>query len=221
MIYFSDEDLLKGLKNKRTDSIRYFYREFLPLVRSIVERNSGNLQDSEDVFQDGLIILYEKILTDSMLLQCSLKTYFYSVCKNIWMQRLDRKWRLLYKDEVVHEPSEEYDPMAMNINEEQLEKTRLYQQHFLDLPEDCQRILRLYIAQVPFKEIAVKMGFKNEAYAKTRKYLCKNMLRKRILKDSRYKMFFHYEEQRKNYLNGLTGTTTRIYQNRNWLSFLR
>ncbi len=193
MIYFSDEALLKGLRNKRTDCIRQLYREFFPLAQSIVERNSGNYEDAEDIFQDGLIILYEKILSDSVSLKCSLKTYFYSICKNIWKQRLDRKWRLLYQDELVQEPSEEYDPLAFSIDEINLEKVRLYHQHFIDLPEDCQRILKMYLAQIPVKEIAVKMKFKNEAYAKTRKYLCKNMLRKRILKDPRYKMFFHYE----------------------------
>ena len=184
---------MKGLRNKRTDCIRQLYREFFPLAQSIVERNSGNYEDAEDIFQDGLIILYEKILSDSVSLKCSLKTYFYSICKNIWKQRLDRKWRLLYQDELVQEPSEEYDPLAFSIDEINLEKVRLYHQHFIDLPEDCQRILKMYLAQIPVKEIAVKMKFKNEAYAKTRKYLCKNMLRKRILKDPRYKMFFHYE----------------------------
>ena len=196
MTYFSDEVLLEGLRNKQTDCIRQFYREFFPLAKSIVGRNSGNREDAEDVFQDGMIILYEKAISDSVPLKCSLKTYFYSICNNIWKQRLDRKWRLLYQDEFVQEPSEEYDPLAFSVNEENLVKTRLYHYHFINLPEDCQQIIKMFLDQIPFKEIAEKMKFKTEAYAKTRKYLCKNMLRKRILKDPRYKMFFHYEAQR-------------------------
>jgi RNA polymerase sigma factor (sigma-70 family) len=197
MIYFSDEALLKGLKNRRTDCIRHLYREFFPLTRSIVEKNSGNVEDAEDVFQDVLIILYEKIRSDSLSLHCSLKTYFFSICKNIWMQRLDRKWRLLYQDELVQEPSEDYDHMTIPVNEEDLERKRLYHHYFSSLPEDCQKVIKMFIDQVPFKEIAIKMGYKSEAYAKTRKYLCKNMLRKKILNDPAYKRFFHYEEQRK------------------------
>jgi RNA polymerase sigma factor (sigma-70 family) len=197
MIYFSDEALLKGLRNKRTDCIRQLYREYFPVARSIVERNSGNCEDAEDVFQDGLVILYEKIISDPLSLKCSLRTFFYSICKHLWMQRLDRKWRLLYQDEMVQEPSEDYDPMSFSVDEEQVEKTRLYQTHFINLPADCQKIIRMFLQQIPFKDIAVKMGFRNEAYAKTRKYLCKNMLRKRILKDPKYQMYFHYEEQGK------------------------
>ncbi|MCX6243623.1 MAG: sigma-70 family RNA polymerase sigma factor [Bacteroidetes bacterium] len=193
MIYFSDEALLYGLKEKRTDCIRQLYRDYFPLARSIVEKNSGSYQDAEDVFQDGIIVLYQKIRSGPVQLNCSLKTFFYSICRNIWMQRLDRKWRLLYQDEFVNEPLEDYDAPAFEIHEDKLEKTRLYQLHFLSLPADCQKILRMFLSKVSMKEITVTMGFKDVTYAKTRKYLCKNMLRKKILRDPMYQRFLHYE----------------------------
>ena len=180
MFYFSDEALLKGLKEKRPDCIRQLYREFFPLTRSIVEKNSGSYQDAEDVFQDGIIVLYQKLLSAPLILNCSLKTFFFSICRNIWMQRLDRKWRLLYQDDLVNEPEEEYDTSGLEINEEKLEKSRLYQLHFLSLPPDCQKILKMFLSKVSLKEISDRMGFKDSTYAKTRKYLCKNMLRKKI-----------------------------------------
>ncbi len=193
MTYFSDESILSGLKEKRADSILYLYREYFPLAKSIVEKNSGSYEDAEDVFQDGIIILYQKILSGPLTLNCSLKTFFFSICRNIWMQRLDRKWRLLYQDDLVSESVEEYDAIPIEINEEKLEKTRLYQIHFLSLPADCQKILKMFLSGTSLKEISEYMGFKDVSYAKTRKYLCKNMLRKKILKDPRYKMFLHYE----------------------------
>jgi RNA polymerase sigma factor (sigma-70 family) len=193
MIYFSDDAILKGLKEKRADSIRYLYREYFPLAKSIVEKNSGTYEDAEDVFQDGIIVLYQKILSGPLTLNCSLKTFFFSICRNIWMQRLDRKWRLLYQDDLVSESIEDYDAIPIEVNEETLEKTRLYQLHFLSLPADCQKILKMFLSKASLKEISECMGFKDVSYAKTRKYLCKNMLRKKILRDPRYKMFLHYE----------------------------
>jgi len=193
MIYFSDEALLNGLKEKRTDCIRHLYREYFPLAKSIVEKNSGSYQDAEDVFQDGIIILYQKIRSGPLTLNCSLKTFFFSICRNIWMQRLDRKWRLLYQDDFVNEPVEDYEVTALEINEEKLEKNRLYQLHFLSLPADCQKILKMFLSKVSLKEISTSMGFKDVTYAKTRKYLCKNMLRKKILRDPTYQRFLHYE----------------------------
>ena len=53
MINFSDEAILKGLKEKHADSIHFLYREYFPLAKSIVEKNSGSYEDAEDVFQDG------------------------------------------------------------------------------------------------------------------------------------------------------------------------
>ena len=193
MIYFSDDSILRGLKEQRSDSIRYFYREFFPVAKSIVEKNSGTYQDAEDVFQDGIIALYQKIQTEPLKLNCSLKTFFFSMCRNIWMTRLERKWRLLYQDDMVSEAVEEYDVIPLELNEEKLERTRLYQNHFLSLPADCQKILKMFLSGISLKEIQECMGFKDVTYAKTRKYLCKNMLRKKILKDPRYKMFLHYE----------------------------
>ena len=193
MINFSDEAILKGLKEKHSDIIRYLYREYFPLTKSIVEKNSGSYEDAEDVFQDGIIVLYQKILSGPLTLNCSLKTFFFSICRNIWMQRLDRKWRLLYQDDLVSESIEDYDAIPIEINEEKLEKTRLYQLYFLSLPADCQKILKMFLSKASLKEISECMGFKDVNYAKTRKYLCKNMLRKKILKDPRYKIFLHYE----------------------------
>lgn len=193
MIYFSDDALIKGLRERRTDCIRQLYREFFPIAKSIVERNSGNYEDAEDVFQDSIVVLYQKICKGKTRLRCSLKTYFFSICRNIWRQRLDRKWRLEYHDDMVNEPGEDYEREFFSVDEERLEKLRLFQVHFLSLPDTCQRVLKLFMGNISLREIATIMGFKDECYAKTRKYLCKNMLRKRIMRDPNFKRFFQNE----------------------------
>jgi RNA polymerase sigma factor (sigma-70 family) len=193
MIYFSDNAVLQGLKEKRTDCIRFMYKEFFPLVNALVKKNSGNYQDAEDVFQDGLVVLFSKSREGKISLTCSLKTYFYGICRNIWMQRLDRKWRLLYLDNMANETEESYDSGFSDIDEIRLEKTRLYQLHFLNLPSDCQKILRLFLKKIPFREIAGTLGFRDDQAVKTRKYLCKNLLRKRILRDPKCKNLVRYE----------------------------
>ena len=192
MIY-SDENLLKGLREHRIDCIEFIYKDYFPLVKSIVTKNSGNYQDVEDVFQDGLVALYQKTNNGPLSLNCTLKTFFYSVCWNIWMQRLDRKWRLLYQDEFLAEPQTEYEYEAKEQDEEKLEKMRLYHLHFTELPTECQKLLQYFVNRTPLKTIAQIMGFKDERYAKTRKYLCKNMLRKKIMNDPRCKSFVFHE----------------------------
>ena len=43
--------------------------------------------------------------------------------------------------------------------------------------------------KMSLKEIAEEMGFKTEKYAKTRKYLCKEELKKRIINDPKCQKF--------------------------------
>jgi len=193
MIYFSDEAIINGLKEKNIRCLNWLYREYFPLAKSVVEHNSGNYEDAEDVFQDSLVVLYLKARENKLNLNCSLKTFFFSVCRNLWLQRLDRKWRLLFVDNFVQEPSENYESTILGLDEEKLEKTRLYQKHFLSLPADCQLILGLFIQKKTLNEIAKIAGYKDTSYAKTRKYLCKNMLRKRIFNDPKCKHYLIHD----------------------------
>ena len=191
---YSDNTILSELKQSDRDSIKYLYEKYFPLARSIVLKNSGTQEDAEDVFQDGLVALFQKIQNEPLKLNCSLKTYFFSICRNIWLQRLDRKWRLLYQPDLVNESVGDYDPFPFEIDEENLEKERLYNHHLFSLPEDCKKILMMFLSKISLKEITGQMGFKDITYTKTRKYLCKNMLRKRIINDPNYKTFFGYEQ---------------------------
>jgi len=170
------------------------YKKYFPLTRSFVLKNSGTHEDAKDVFQEGLLALFNKIRNEPLKLNCSLKTYFYSICRNIWMQRLDQKWRLLYQSDYVNESAGDIDPFAFEIDEENLQKERLFNNHLLSLPEDCKKIISMFNSKMSLKEITEVMGFKDITYAKTRKYLCKNMLRKRILNDPEYKTFFNDEQ---------------------------
>jgi RNA polymerase sigma factor (sigma-70 family) len=193
MIYLTDEVLIKGLKEQNSKCIKYIYREFFPLAKSIVERNSGNYEDAEDLFQDSMVVLYKRLTRDNVTLKCTLKTFFFGICKNLWMQRLDRKWRLRFSDSMAEEPAESYEIIDREFSEEVLEKKRLYLKHFFTLPHRCQKILKLYLMDVSLKEMAEKLNLKNEEYAKSRKYQCKEILRKRIKNDPACKPYLYYD----------------------------
>jgi RNA polymerase sigma factor (sigma-70 family) len=194
MLRYSDEDLIRGLQQKKTSCIRYLYQEYGPVVRHLVKRNSGNQQDTEDLFQDAILVLFKRSQIEPFKLECSLKTYFTSICKNLWLQRLERKYRLLYLSDVeVHETSGPCDVDDHELREENLEQQRLFYRHLQSLPTECQRLLKLYCLKIPYKEIARLMHYKDEIYVKTRKYSCKLLLRKKIMNDPDCHQFFEYE----------------------------
>jgi len=192
ILLYTNEWLVNGLKEGRDSSVKYLYREYFPMVRSIVSSQNGNLEDAEDVFQDGLIIIFDRLKDQSFTLNSSLKTYFFSVCKNIWRRRLERKYRLLYGAESFTGESEGYYTPE-NCEEENSEKLRLYNKHFSEMPEFCRILLMHYLRKTPLADIARIMNYKDTEYVKARKYYCKNLLRKKILNDPECKQFMNYE----------------------------
>lgn len=193
MIHYSDEAILEGLRLRSDYIINFAYKEFFPLIKFLVTDNGGSGEDAEDIFQDGIIILYSKISLNQLTLTSSFKTYMYSVCRNLWLQKLNKRKAIFDRLRDVEEFIDLPQDMLQETSMEEIEMHRIIQIHFLALPEDCQKVLKLFIKNVPLREIAGIMGFKTENYAKTRKYLCKQDLKKRIADDPRSFKFIKNE----------------------------
>jgi RNA polymerase sigma factor (sigma-70 family) len=194
MIHYSDEAILEGLRLRSDYIINFIYKDFFPLIKFLVIQNGGSDEDAEDIFQDGIIILYNKISLNQLALTSSFKTYMYSVCRNLWLQKLSKRKAIFDKLTDVEEFIDLPDDILHEASMEETEMHRIIQIHFLTLPEDCQKVLKLFIKNIPLREIAGIMGFKTENYAKTRKYLCKQELKKRIADDPRSQKFFKNEK---------------------------
>jgi RNA polymerase sigma factor (sigma-70 family) len=191
---FSDTKLIDGIINKRRGAIQFIYKDYFPLILALIEKNSGTYQDAEDIFQDGLVALYLRCRAQELILDCSLRSYFYSICRNLWLQRLERKHRLVFQpDLLVNEREEKYRVKESVTSEMKLARYRIFWKHFYGLPEDCQKVIMMYFDKIPFKKIAKKLGYKNEDYAKVRKYHCRKLLTKRIKKDPEYPNCINHE----------------------------
>ncbi len=189
MIHYSDEAIIEGLRLRSDYIIKYIYQKLFPMILFMVSSNNGNEEDAEDLFQDSLLVIYKKIKANELELTCSFRTYLYSVSRNLWLQKLSKKMQMadVFADSEGYFVFDEHE--ISERNEAEMEKLRLYQQHFLTLSNDCQKILILFMKKMSSKAIAEEMGFKNEKYAKTRKYLCKEELKKRIINDPKCQKF--------------------------------
>lgn len=184
MFKYSDEELIDGLRRRDSSCIDYLYQKLFPSVRHYLLHNSGTQQDMEDLFHDTLIALYTQSLQQPFKLNSSLKTYFMAICKNLWLQRLERRYLLLYQaDCQVQEEQAEYVHQDQCLDEFALEQDRLFYKNLMKLPGECIRILQLYCLKISYKEIARLLKYKDDVYVKTRKYSCKQLLRKKIIND--------------------------------------
>ncbi len=194
MIHYSDEAILEGLRLRSDYIINFTYKEFFPLVKFLVTGNGGAEEDAEDIFQDGIVTLYNKISLNQLTITTSFRTYIYSVCRNLWLQKLNKRKAIFNRLKDVEKYIDLPKDMLTEASIEETEKQRIIQTHFLTMPDDCQKVLRLFIQKVPLLQIAGIMGFKTENYTKTRKYQCKENLKTRIANDPRNTKFLKNEK---------------------------
>ncbi|HRS54452.1 MAG TPA: sigma-70 family RNA polymerase sigma factor [Bacteroidales bacterium] len=183
---YSDIEILNGISNKDEKILEYLYDRYLPMIRFYITSNSGNEDDAWDIFQEAVVIILKKNKNKDLELTSSFKTYFYAICKNIWLKELSKR---KFKAENYIEETE----LSYNLVDEKIEeyitdfKVRLFQRSFVKLSKDCQKVLILFFKKISLKDIAKIMGYKSEKYAKKRKYQCKERLVEIIQSDPLYK----------------------------------
>jgi RNA polymerase sigma factor (sigma-70 family) len=167
---YSDSEILFGIKNKDKKIIRYVYINLLPPIKRYIIKNSGNALISEDIFQEALLIIFDKLRKGNLCLTCNFNTYFIAICKKLWYNNL-RKKRCSFVDYtsdiencIVLEKSFELSDTS--------EFTILFFKHFNRMSIKSRQVLTLYFKNVPAEVIATRLGFKNKEYAISRKYKC-------------------------------------------------
>lgn len=173
----TEKALLSGLARSDTKAIETIYRENYNMVQSLIISNNGSVEDAKDIFQETMIVLYEKMRSGSFELNCLLKTYVYSVSRRIWLKRLQQMNRYppalenLQETVQVEEEIEAHE--RMNNEFQVMEKA------INNLGEPCKSLLEAYYLQKKnMQEIALSFGYTNADNAKNQKYKCLMRLKK-------------------------------------------
>lgn len=185
----TDEELLTGLANGSDDTLTHLYRLYFPMVLHFVTTNSGSEDDARDIYQEVLIVLYEKVRSGSLTLHCQLKTYLYSVGRRLWLKQLAQRSRFMVRD-IETPASDEF--VLEQINDDLTDHQERDRQFTLmadsldRLGEPCRTLLDdFYIQQLSMQDITEKFGYTNTDNAKTQKYKC--LMRLKRLFFSEYK----------------------------------
>lgn len=183
MVHYSQNGIIEGIRRQDTEVLKYVYKQYFPMVRYFIVHNHGTDEDAQDIFQEAVVAVFQRVRRRRLVLDCSFKTYFYSVVRHIWLQYLDRhkiRFEFSELDEyIIMEEPEIYDDFKA--------KKAIYQRHFLDLTELCRKVLLMFMDKVPFEDIATTLGYKGRQYAIKRKYECMKSLINRVSADPEYK----------------------------------
>ena len=152
------------------------------MVSHFILQNSGSDDDAQDVYQEGVMVFYEKVRDGSLELSCQIKTYLYAVCRRIWLKRLTNKSRfgvrLLDEEDYQALPQTGAED-DLQAAEEQERRFELMNQALQRLGEPCRSLLEgFYLLDKSMQELTDDFGYTNADNAKTQKYKCLLRLKK-------------------------------------------
>ncbi len=171
------ENIRSGTGNK---ALTHLYENTLPKVRKYVLKNSGSKDEANDIFQDAVIIFFNKVKDDKYDPKMEIDAFIYTVARNLWIDKARRERRMVNYD---HVQQFEYQTDNNNQLTDMIdkEKTGAMRKVFEMLDEKCQKILNYYIYEKrSMKEISQLMGYSSEDVAKTNHYRCKQYLSKLV-----------------------------------------
>ena len=181
---YTEQELLEGIVAQKNDILESIYDVNYKTIRRLVLLNNGKEEDAKDIFQETLVIIYRKLQKDELSLNCSLKTYIYSVARLLWLKELENKRNrnvnLAECDQYVDIEDNVYQLVEVN------ERLKLYHEQFEQLSNDCKKILKLFLNNISIAEITKIMGYSSVQHTKNRRYRCKKSLIERIRNNPKY-----------------------------------
>ena len=173
----NEQALLKGLANNDSKAIETIYKDNFNMVQAFVLNNNGSYDDARDIFQEAMIALYEKAQSESFVLTCQIKTYVYSICRRLWLKKLQQMGRFSNQSDNLDEtvPVEE----DLEIHEKRNAEFAIMDRAMKSLGEPCKSLLEgYYVKKMGMQELAEEFGYTNADNAKNQKYKCLMRLKK-------------------------------------------
>jgi len=173
----NEQALLKGLAQNDSKAVEALYKSHFTMIQHFVLNNNGSFDDARDLFQEAMITLYEKVQSDSFVLSCQIKTYLFSICKNLWLKRLQQMGK--YSAPL----STEEESVAVEADLEEFQKKdaafSIMNRALNSLGEPCKSLLEgYYLNKKGMQELADDFGYTNADNAKNQKYKCLMRLKK-------------------------------------------
>jgi RNA polymerase sigma factor (sigma-70 family) len=169
--------LIKGLASNNKQAIESIYKDNYTVIQGFILNNNGTVDEARDIFQEAMIVLYEKATSGNFELTCQLKTYIFSVCRRLWLKRLQQMNRFAHNADSIAETvavEEELEIHEKHNNDFIMMETAMNK-----IGEPCKSLLdAYYIQKKNMQEIATTFGYTNADNAKTQKYKCLMRLKK-------------------------------------------
>lgn len=182
----TENTYLQYITQNNRKGLQKIYSLFLPRIAKFIVANGGNVHDAKDVFQDAIVVIYQKARQGDFELKSKFSTLLFGVCRNLWGNRLQK----VSRKRVTFLEEDKYKGVAEDLAEtlQKEEKSKVLWLAFQQLGKECQQLIQLFFAKKKMTEIAEVMGYSSLGYAKKRKYVCKERLVKKVKESKEYRI---------------------------------
>lgn len=171
-----DTALLNDLKGENNRSFGQLYQEYFSMISRFVTNNSGQTEDAEDLFQDTMVVLIEKLRQDNFVLTASLKTYIMAIAKNLWLKRLRSPQKTVEFSELLEQQYFEEINLAIEAEKTYWDKLQNY---LHQITEHCKGLIHdMFFQQKQIEQIQKEYGYTSKQNAQNQKYKCVEQIRK-------------------------------------------
>lgn len=158
--------------------LQHFYKKVFPVLSRYVSRMGGSFEEAKDVFQDALIIYYEKLVaSNNEDIAKNDNAYLLGIAKHLWLQKYRNSSMNVSLDAVDHEI----------LNEDQDSNFVAGKlMHYLEVSgQKCMEILKaFYYDKLPVQQLAKLFGYASVRSATVQKYKCLEKVRDHVKQKS-------------------------------------
>lgn len=184
-----DKIFLEDLQAEGEEVYIQIYRKYRDaFVSWMAKLYSSDKASASDCFQDAVIILLDNVKSGKLThLDAEIKTYLFSVGKNVWLKKYRRSKNEIDIDVPNSVDSWEYQDSTKD-KEEGLEYKSLLIDKVAELTvkmkEPCKSILKYYYYEnFSMNQIAEAMKYKNASTVKSQKLRCMKYLEESLEKE--------------------------------------
>jgi len=168
-------NLIRATAADREKLFIALYKNSFSSVARYISKMGGSFDEAKDVFQDALVIYYEKAVAGSIAIQTNEKAYLLGISKHLWLRK--------FKDNVLHAPIDGIDLEAATDEEDYSENKLMH--YLATAGQKCMDLLRsFYYDNVPLADAATLFGFSGVRSATVQKYKCLEKVRETIKQKS-------------------------------------
>ncbi len=172
---FRDKQIIERIKTNDRTVLGEIYMQYQKMIFHYIRQNGGSELDADDILQETIIVLWQKVNSEQFQLSSKLSTYLLAIAKNKWMAEMRKHRKTVSGDIPLHISDNNPTSLETLISAEKIELVRRTLEM---IPEICKKLLLLYyFEEKSMEEIARILQFANTDVAKSNSPVCQHRCR--------------------------------------------